>query len=190
MVGSGCVALATDHRFGTDRQTNGIDFPKIYRVSESTFVGLPGLLSDSQSVFERVFHHKSMNQSRYSTGIYAEEYASMLSNFLYAHRFGPYYVQPIVAGMRTNGKTFLCDMDLIGFSMPRNTYIAVGSCEDQLNGMLESVWRENMNKEQLFMAMSEVLDRAFERDCMSGSGATIYVIERSGAEIRNIKNNH
>lgn len=51
MVGKDCVAIATDMRFGIKNQTIATDHPKVYRVTETCLVGLPGLISDAQTVY-------------------------------------------------------------------------------------------------------------------------------------------
>ncbi len=50
MAGKDAVAIATDLRFGIRNQTIGFDLPKVFRVSDYCFVGLPGLVSDSQTL--------------------------------------------------------------------------------------------------------------------------------------------
>lgn len=52
MVGKDCVAIATDMRFGIKNQTIAFDHPKVYRVTETCLVGLPGLISDAQTVYD------------------------------------------------------------------------------------------------------------------------------------------
>lgn len=51
MAGKGCVAIASDLRYGIQNATIGFDFPKVVRVNEHTFVGLPGLLTDTQTLY-------------------------------------------------------------------------------------------------------------------------------------------
>ena len=42
-------------------------------------------------------------------------FANMVSNMLYERRFGPFFVEPIVAGLDpATGKPYICNMDLIG----------------------------------------------------------------------------
>ncbi len=42
-------------------------------------------------------------------------FASMVSNMLYERRFGPFFVEPIVAGLDpVTFEPYVCNMDLIG----------------------------------------------------------------------------
>lgn len=50
MSGKGCVAMCTDLRFGIKNQTVGFDFPKVFQLSSHCLVGLPGLISDTQTL--------------------------------------------------------------------------------------------------------------------------------------------
>jgi hypothetical protein len=38
-------------RFGIRNMTVGFDFPKVYKITDHCLVGLPGLLSDSQTLY-------------------------------------------------------------------------------------------------------------------------------------------
>jgi len=51
MSGKDCVAIASDLRFGVRNQTVAFDHPKVYRVADRAFVGLPGLISDAQTLY-------------------------------------------------------------------------------------------------------------------------------------------
>jgi 20S proteasome subunit beta 3 len=51
MVGKNCVAIASDLRFGMGAQTVAMDFSKVYHINDRLFVGLPGLLSDSTTLY-------------------------------------------------------------------------------------------------------------------------------------------
>ena len=46
-----------------------------------------------------------------------ETCAHVISKMLYSRRFGPWFVEPVVAGLddKTN-KPFICAMDLLGFA--------------------------------------------------------------------------
>jgi hypothetical protein len=50
MTGDGCVAIASDLRFGVQNQTNACDMPKVFKVHDHLFVGLAGLATDMQTL--------------------------------------------------------------------------------------------------------------------------------------------
>lgn len=68
----------------------------------------------------------------------------MLSNLLYERRFGPYFVEPVVAGIDpVDNKPFVGGMDLIG-SPSECDFIVSGSCTEQLYGMCETLVEKDM----------------------------------------------
>jgi 20S proteasome subunit beta 3 len=69
----------------------------------------------------------------------------MVSNLLYEKRFGPYFTEPIIAGL--DPKTFepyISVMDLIGQECECEDFAVLGTSENQLYGLCESLWRPNM----------------------------------------------
>ena len=52
MVGKNCFAIASDRRFGVQLQTVATDFQKIYRIHDRVFLGLSGLATDAQTLYE------------------------------------------------------------------------------------------------------------------------------------------
>ncbi|ETI53398.1 hypothetical protein F442_03622 [Phytophthora nicotianae P10297] len=50
MAGKDCVGIACDTRLGMQAQTVAMDFQKVFRVTDKTFLGLAGLATDVQSV--------------------------------------------------------------------------------------------------------------------------------------------
>merc|ERR1712218_227216 len=84
-------------------------------------------------------------------------FANMVSNMLYERRFGPFFVEPIVAGLDpVTFKPYICNMDLIGCITEPVDFVAGGTCEEQLMGMCETLWEPNMKPDQLFECISQV----------------------------------
>ena len=62
-------------------------------------------------------------------------FAAMLSNLLYERRFGPFFVEPLVAGLDpVTGEAYLCAMDLIGCKTTPRDFVVTGTAEEQLYG--------------------------------------------------------
>lgn len=96
---------------------------------------------------------------------------------LYESRFGPFFVEPMIAGLEP--KTFapyICNMDLIGCINEPNDFVVGGSASQQLFGICEAVWEPNLGPEDLFETTSQALINAFDRDAISGWGATVYIM--------------
>jgi 20S proteasome alpha/beta subunit len=52
----------------------------------------------------------------------------MLSNFLYSKRFGPFFIEPIVAGLEgPDCKPFISSQDLLGMPVHTDTFAVMGT---------------------------------------------------------------
>ena len=54
MVGKNCFAIASDRRLGVQLQTIATDFQRIYKIHDRLFVGLSGLATDAQTLYESI----------------------------------------------------------------------------------------------------------------------------------------
>lgn len=188
MKGKDCVAIATDHRFGIQAQTIATNFEKVFPVNKHMYIGLAGLQSDILTVYNRLMFRKNMYEIRENRTMQPERFASMLSNFLYEHRFGPYFIEPVIAGLDPKTmQPFICNMDLIGCPNMPDDFVVAGTCGEQLYGMCETLWREDLEPEDLFETISQAMLNAFDRDAISGWGATVYVITKDNITVRTLK---
>lgn len=108
---------------------------KIHEVYPHLWVGLPGLATDLETVWKKIQFRTNMYELKEGRKMKPETFASMLSNMLYERRFGPYFVEPIVAGLNpTTKESFICSMDLIGCKTFPKDFVVAGSAEEQLLG--------------------------------------------------------
>lgn len=91
-------------------------------------------------------------------------------------RFGPYFVEPIVAGLGKDNKPFICAMDLIGCINFAKDFVVSGTAGSNLYGMCESLWEPDLEPEDLFETISQALLNAQDRDALSGWGAVVHVM--------------
>ena len=69
----------------------------------------------------------------------------MVSNLLYEKRFGPYFIEPIVAGIDPKtGEPYISVMDLIGQVCVSDDFAVIGTSGEQLYGMCEALWQPNL----------------------------------------------
>ena len=68
-------------------------------------------------------------------------------------RFGPWFVQPVVAGLDEENKPFLSSMDCLGCEMFTNDFVVAGTMEEALYGMCESMYRPDMVRCPIFDAL-------------------------------------
>lgn len=179
MRGKECVAIASDLRFGVQAQTITTDYPKVFHFNPHMFLGLVGLQSDILTVHDRLLFRKNLYEVRENRAITPKRFGAMLSSFLYERRFGPYFIEPVIAGLDPKTfEPFICNMDLIGCPNNPDDFVVVGTCAEQLYGMCETLWRPDMEPAQLFECISQAMINAFDRDAISGWGAVVYIIEK------------
>lgn len=149
MAGKNCVAIGTDLRFGIQNQTVTMQFPKVFRQGSHCFVGCSGLATDVQTLFERIRYRANLYQLREEREIKPAALASMISSLLYERRFGPYFTEPIVAGLDDNNEPFLSGMDLIGAPVFAKDFVATGTGIEGICGTCESLWKPDLEPDDL-----------------------------------------
>ncbi|PVU90254.1 hypothetical protein BB560_006220 [Smittium megazygosporum] len=176
MVGKNCIAIAADKRLGQQALTVDMDFQKIFQITDKLFIGLPGLATDVQTLYEKFRYSANMYRLKENREFEPKAFSHMVSSSLYERRFGPYFVEPIIAGLDKDNKPYICGMDLIGcLEMPQD-FIVAGSADENLKGMCESLWEPDLEPEDLFETISQVLLNAVDRDAISGWGAVVHIL--------------
>jgi len=188
MRGKNCVAIGSDRRLGVRGHTVATDFEKIYEMGPHLYIGLRGLATDTLTVAQRLKFRLNMYELRENRRISPKTFGSVVSNMLYEKRFGPYFVEPVIAGL--DSKTFepyICGFDLIGCLSDPTDFVVSGTCNEQMFGMCESLWEPDLAPEDLFETISQAIVNAFDRDAMSGWGAVVYVIEKDKVTVKTLK---
>ncbi|KAI8148201.1 nucleophile aminohydrolase [Fennellomyces sp. T-0311] len=187
MVGKNCVAIAADKRLGQQFMTVSTEFQKIFQGTEKSFIGLPGLATDVLTLAERFRFKINMYKMREERDIEPKTLAHMVSSTLYERRFGPYFVEPVIAGLDKNNEPFICSMDLIGCINFAKDFVVSGTAGPNLYGMCESLWEPDLEPEDLFETISQALLNAQDRDALSGWGAVVHIITPDKIITRSLK---
>ncbi|XP_022905470.1 proteasome subunit beta type-3 [Onthophagus taurus] len=188
MKGDKCVAIATDKRFGIQAQTVSLDFQKVFPMGTHLYVGLPGLATDTQTVMEKLRFRKNLYELKENRQISPKVFSAMVSNMLYEKRFGPFFVEPIIAGLDVKTmEPYVCNMDLIGCPNEPEDFVVGGTASAQLYGMCETLYEPNLGPDELFETISQAIMNAFDRDAISGWGATVYIIEKDKVTMKELK---
>lgn len=193
MAGDGCVGIAADRRLGVQLQTVSTDFRKLFGLGPRLYVGLAGLATDVQTVSQLLAFRKGLYELKEEREMSPAVMAHMLSALLYEKRFGPYFCEPIVAGLtdshdgKEKPKPFLAGMDLIGAAVQEQDFVVSGTCTGNLYGMCESLYRPNMNPEQLFETLAQALLSSVDRDAMAGWGGVVHIITADGVTTKELK---
>lgn len=188
MIGKDCVAIASDNRFGVQAQTVTCDFKKVFKMENTTYIGLAGLASDVQTMADRLRFRVNLYNLTEHREIAPKTLMHLTSSMLYEKRFGPYFIEPIIAGLDPKtGKPFVASCDLIGCPNEPSDFVVAGTATDQLYGTCESLWKPDLEPEDLFEVISQALLNAVDRDAVSGWGATVHVITKDKVVTRTLK---
>lgn len=187
MTGQNCVAIASDLRLGAQQQTLATDFQKTFKIHDRMFVGLSGLATDMQTLHARFKFRHNMYKLREERDMRVETFANMVSAMLYEKRFGPYFCEPIVAGLEKDGTPYITGMDLLGAMAPASDFVVAGNNTESLFGACESFWRKDMNPDELFETIAQSLLSGSGRDCLSGWGAVVHIITMDKVITRTLK---
>ncbi|KAI9206864.1 nucleophile aminohydrolase [Polychytrium aggregatum] len=187
MVGKDCVAIATDRRFGIQAMTLATDFPKVFTVNDHVMFGLAGLATDVQTMHEKLRFRTNLYKLREERDISPKTFAHLVSSTLYERRFGPYFVEPVIAGLESDGTPFIASTDLIGCINFAKDFVVIGTAGPQLYGVCESFWEPNLEPEALFEVISQALLNAVDRDAISGWGADVYILTKDQVIKRTLK---
>mmetsp|Transcript_15197 Transcript_15197/g.24841 ORF Transcript_15197/g.24841 Transcript_15197/m.24841 type:complete len:205 (-) Transcript_15197:146-760(-) len=187
MSGKNCVAIASDNRLGIQYQTVSMDFQKIFKMNDSLMVGLAGLASDVQTLDQLLRFRMNLYELREEREMTPKVFTNLLSTMLYEKRFGPYFCEPVIAGLDENGKPFLSTMDLIGAQAAAKDFVVAGTCDGNLYGMCETLYKPDMEEEELFETIAQALLASVDRDALSGWGGVVHVITEKGIVSRELK---
>lgn len=116
-------------------------------------------------------------------------FTNLVSSTLYEHRWGPYFVNPIVVGLDVtdNYKPCIATYDSIGCLTNSGCFEVAGTSTELLYGTCEAFYKENMEEDQLFETCSQCLISAIERDALSGWGGIVYVMTPGKISVKRLK---
>ncbi|KAG9081691.1 proteasome core particle subunit beta 3 [Ceratobasidium sp. 370] len=175
MAGKNCVAIASDLRLGNQALTVACNFEKIFPVTDR--------------LRERIRFRVNMYTMKEEREIEPKTFAHLVSSTLYERRFGPYFIEPVIAGL-TSGpdpKPFIAATDLIGCLTLPNDFVVSGTASAKLFGVAESLWEPDLEPEDLFETISQTLLNAVDRDAYSGWGAIVHIVTPDKVITRTLK---
>lgn len=187
MSGKDCVGIASDNRLGIQYQTVTMDFKKIFKMNDRLMVGLAGLATDVQTLDQLLRFRMNLYELREDREMTPKVFTNLLSTMLYEKRFGPYFAEPVVAGLDEKGEPFLSTMDLIGAQAAAKDFVVAGTCDGNLYGMCETLYKPDLDQEELFETLAQALLASVDRDALSGWGGVVHIITKEGVISRELK---
>lgn len=177
MAGKNCVALASDRRFGAQQQLISTKMQRIFKINNRTLMGLSGLATDVATVSEEIKMKTELFALREDREMKPSTFDAFVSSMLYARRFGPYFVEPLIVGLEgPDNKPFLSGQDLLGCAVFTNDYVVAGTADASLYGTCEAFYKPDLNPDELFEVISQCIANATDRDCLSGTEYIVYIL--------------
>ena len=187
MAGKNCVGIAADRRLGQRLTTIATDFQKVFPLDDKLYVGLAGLATDVQTLYQLLEYHIKLYELREERKMPPQVLGHLLSTLLYSKRFSPYFAEPIVAGLDDKDQPYLAAMDLIGAGVSEDTFVVSGTCTGNLYGMCESLYRPNLEPNELAEVLAQALLSSVDRDALSGWGGVVHIITPQGVLTNELK---
>jgi len=78
---------------------------------------------------------------------------------------------------KTIQRPYLCSTDMLGARSTSSTFVCSGVASRSLHGTAEALWRPNLDAQELVQVCGKAFVSALERDCLSGYGAVVYLIQ-------------
>jgi len=167
--------------------TVSTEFAKIFPATDKCFIGLPGLVTDAQTLSEKFRFKINMYKLSEERDIEPHTLSHMIASTLYEKRFSPYFNEPIVAGLDKNNKPYICSADYFGCLNFAQDFAIAGTSAESLFGMCESLWEPELEPEDLFETISQSLLNSSDRDSVSGWGAIVYIVTPERIITRTLK---
>lgn len=172
----------------------------MFPITDRIYLGMAGLATDVDSLYvfcrflymllsdiddpllrKEAFRYRiNMYTIKEEREIRPETFARLVSSTLYERRWGPWFIEPVIAGIDTTptGKLepFIASADLIGCLNFAKDFVVAGTAEEKLFGVAEGLWEPDLEPEDLFETISQTLMNAIDRDALSGWGAVVHVM--------------
>ncbi len=174
------VVLAADKRATTGYYVAHKKVRKIAKIDERAAMTISGLVADAQTLIDVVKAEISYYKLSSKKPVTIKTIASILSNIIFAYsRVLPYIVQLIVAGYDFQPRIYV--LDWFG-TLTEEDYTATGSGSPIAISVIESSFREKLDRNEAIKLAVTAVNAAMKRDTASGEGVDVVVITENGVE--------
>lgn len=187
MKGKNCVAIAMDRRLGSQYKTVGMNFQRIFKMTDRCLLGLIGLGGDVQSFSAFLKYRINLYSLKEGRSIQPRTLGWLLATSLYKKRFGPYFIEPVLAGLDENNEPYLATTDSIGTMTDKDDFFCIGTASELLLGACESFYKQDLEPDDLFEVVAQSMLSGTDRDAFSGWGAVVYIITPEGITAKTLK---
>lgn len=194
IAGDDFVVLAGDTRHSTGYSINTRYRPQVHEIGDNMIAAANGFSADSDALLKNLktrieWYHHSHNKT-----LQVSSAARLTQTLLYSHRFFPYYVGTIIAGIDTEGKGAIYSFDPVG-SYERQTCHAGGSASGLITPFLDNQVdfknqadpktgelrkQVNLPLEKVITLVKDAFTSATERQIQVGDFVEIVIVKKEG----------
>merc|ERR1719384_1976529 len=120
-------------------------------------VGLAGLATDVQTLDQLLRFRTNLYELREEREMTPKVFTNLVSKTLYEKRFGPYFCEPVIAGLDEDGTPYITGMDSLGAMETSKDFMVAGTAPDSLWGVCESFFKPDLGPDELFETISQCL---------------------------------
>ncbi|XP_068156908.1 proteasome subunit beta type-1-like [Drosophila tropicalis] len=186
IAGEDFATIAGDTRLMNEDVLCSRNQNKLFQLMPLTVMGSVGCWADALAVVNVVKQNIHMYQINNSKRMSTDAFAQMLSIVLYSHRFFPYFVSNIVAGIDRNGKGAVFSYDPVGHHQ-RKAYEAAGTGYKLILPAMDYLiknLKEPITIKDAMDITANVMKIADDRDIYTGDSTIMYIITKDGVEAK------
>jgi len=176
------IIMAADKRGTMGYLIASKDVEKIFKITDRIALTMAGMASDGQMLAK--FLKAEMELYKLNTGTEPSltVASNLMANIIFekAKSFIPYIVQLTIGGLDEGNEPALYSLDMGGSIIKEKQYYSTGSGSPMAFGVLEDNYKDNMSTDQAIELTIRAISAAMKRDCATGEGIDVIVIDRKG----------
>ncbi len=186
LIGRDCVVLAAESKATISYLVASKEAKKIYPITNRIAATIAGSVGDAQTLM-RILKAEAKLYELENGEVTVNAMATLLANILQSSRIFPYITEVILGGVDSKGR-HIYDVDPLGGVLEERKFIASGSGSPIALGVLEELYEEGMEREEVVEVAIKAIKAAVERDVYSGGRRVeLAVIDENGIEPRTIE---
>lgn len=170
------VIMATDNRATMGFFVANKNSQKLHQIQENIYITIAGSVADAQYLIELLRAETEIYKLRNDKPIGVNATAKLLQNILY-NKKGFYQVGHIIGGYSEKEGPKVYDLGGYG-SILEEDYTSEGSGSTFAYGVLETEWKDGLDKEAGIKLAAKAVKSAIIRDIASGNGIDVVVISK------------
>jgi proteasome beta subunit len=175
------VILASESKSTMGYLVSSKTAKKVFKIDDRMAMTTAGGVGDTQTLLRLIKAEINLYKLTHNTELTVKAVTTLLSNILQGNKFFPYMAMLIIGGVDKAGN-HIYSLDPVG-GLEENNFIATGSGSPIAYGVLESMYKKGLTKEEGIDLAIKAIKSAKERDVFSGGKEIqIVVIDKSGIE--------